>query len=77
MSAISSKDNEYSSLYISSNYTPDTWKCSQCVKCKSCGTSRPGTKWNEDFTLCRSCERLIAQNFYCGICKKVLKFEDG
>ena len=56
------------------------WRCSECVKCLSCGAKTPGPRaadqWRRDFRMCQGCWSLYAAGNYCPICVKVFKDSD-
>ncbi|EKX50606.1 hypothetical protein GUITHDRAFT_60438, partial [Guillardia theta CCMP2712] len=56
------------------------WRCSECVRCLSCGSKTPGPKgsdrWRKDYTLCSSCWVEYEKKNYCPICKVVTSSKD-
>ncbi|XP_056613251.1 histone-lysine N-methyltransferase 2A [Triplophysa dalaica] len=56
------------------------WICTKCVRCKSCGATKPGkawdAQWSHDFSLCQDCAKLIAKGNFCSICNKCYDDDD-
>ncbi|XP_016128082.1 histone-lysine N-methyltransferase 2A isoform X1 [Sinocyclocheilus grahami] len=50
------------------------WICNKCVRCKSCGATKPGkawdAQWSHDFSLCHDCAKLLAKGNVCPFCNK-------
>lgn len=48
--------------------------CTKCVRCKSCGATKPGkswdAQWSHDFSMCHDCAKLFAK----GRCQVCLQF---
>ncbi|XP_051962906.1 LOW QUALITY PROTEIN: histone-lysine N-methyltransferase 2A-like [Xyrauchen texanus] len=56
------------------------WICTKCVRCKSCGATKPGkawdAQWSHDFSLCHDCAKLIAKGKFCSLCNKCCDDDD-
>uniref|UniRef100_H2YX96 PHD-type domain-containing protein n=1 Tax=Ciona savignyi TaxID=51511 RepID=H2YX96_CIOSA len=51
----------------------------RCVRCQSCGASKPGAsgcKWTHDFTMCQRCGDLYEKGNFCPICQRCYSDED-
>lgn len=55
--------------------------CTKCVRCKSCGATKPGkswdAQWSHDFSMCHDCAKLFAKGEWqqLGKCCSVLRNE--
>ncbi|XP_026138129.1 histone-lysine N-methyltransferase 2A isoform X2 [Carassius auratus] len=56
------------------------WICTKCVRCKSCGATKPGkawdAQWSHDFSLCHDCAKLLAKGNVCPFCNKCFDDDD-
>ncbi|XP_055752431.1 histone-lysine N-methyltransferase 2A-like isoform X4 [Salvelinus fontinalis] len=56
------------------------WICTKCVRCKSCGATKPGkawdAQWSHDFSLCHDCAKLFAKGNFCPLCDKCYDEDD-
>lgn len=56
------------------------WICTKCVRCKSCGATKPGkawdAQWSHDFSLCHDCAKHIAEGNFCPLCNKCYDGDD-
>ncbi|XP_076592183.1 histone-lysine N-methyltransferase 2A isoform X5 [Chaetodon auriga] len=56
------------------------WVCTKCVRCKSCGATKPGkswdAKWSHDFSMCHDCAKLFAKGNFCPLCDKCYDDDD-
>uniref|UniRef100_A0A8C1U1Z9 Histone-lysine N-methyltransferase n=1 Tax=Cyprinus carpio TaxID=7962 RepID=A0A8C1U1Z9_CYPCA len=56
------------------------WICTKCVRCKSCGATKPGkawdAQWSHDFSLCHDCAKLLAKGNVCPLCSKCYDDDD-
>ncbi|XP_059389089.1 histone-lysine N-methyltransferase 2A-like isoform X2 [Carassius carassius] len=56
------------------------WICTKCVRCKSCGATKPGkawdAQWSHDFSLCHDCAKLLAKGNVCPLCSKCYDNDD-
>ncbi|KAL2085834.1 hypothetical protein ACEWY4_019154 [Coilia grayii] len=56
------------------------WICTKCVRCQSCGATKPGkawdAQWSHDFSLCHDCAKLVAKGNSCPLCDKCYDDED-
>ncbi|XP_041923797.1 histone-lysine N-methyltransferase 2A isoform X3 [Alosa sapidissima] len=56
------------------------WICTKCVRCQSCGATKPGkawdAQWSHDFSLCHDCAKLVAKGNSCPLCDKCHDDED-
>ncbi|RXN27510.1 histone-lysine N-methyltransferase 2A-like isoform X2 [Labeo rohita] len=56
------------------------WICTKCVRCKSCGATKPGkawdAQWSHDFSLCHDCAKLLAKGNVCPLCNKCYDDDD-
>uniref|UniRef100_A0A3Q0R0M0 Histone-lysine N-methyltransferase n=1 Tax=Amphilophus citrinellus TaxID=61819 RepID=A0A3Q0R0M0_AMPCI len=56
------------------------WVCNKCVRCKSCGATKPGkswdAQWSHDFTMCHDCAKLFAKGNFCPLCDKCYDDDD-
>ncbi|TRZ00388.1 hypothetical protein DNTS_011851, partial [Danionella cerebrum] len=56
------------------------WICSKCVRCKSCGATKPGktwdAQWSHDFSLCHDCAKRLAKGNSCPVCNKGYDVDD-
>ncbi|XP_045559441.1 histone-lysine N-methyltransferase 2A isoform X1 [Salmo salar] len=56
------------------------WICTKCVRCKSCGATKPGkawdAQWSHDFSLCHDCAKLFAKGNFCPLCDKCYDDDD-
>uniref|UniRef100_A0A7N8YHB9 Histone-lysine N-methyltransferase n=1 Tax=Mastacembelus armatus TaxID=205130 RepID=A0A7N8YHB9_9TELE len=50
------------------------WVCTKCVRCTSCGATKPGkswdAQWSHDFSMCHDCAKLFAKGNFCPLCDK-------
>ncbi|NP_001103749.1 histone-lysine N-methyltransferase 2A [Danio rerio] len=50
------------------------WVCTKCVRCKSCGATKPGkawdAQWSHDFSLCHDCAKRLTKGNLCPLCNK-------
>ncbi|XP_034718401.1 histone-lysine N-methyltransferase 2A isoform X2 [Etheostoma cragini] len=56
------------------------WVCTKCVRCKSCGATKPGkswdAQWSRDFSMCHDCAKLFAKGNFCPLCDKCYDADD-
>uniref|UniRef100_A0A8C8H0E0 Histone-lysine N-methyltransferase n=1 Tax=Oncorhynchus tshawytscha TaxID=74940 RepID=A0A8C8H0E0_ONCTS len=56
------------------------WICTKCVRCKSCGATKPGkawdAQWSQDFSRCHDCAKLFAKGNFCPLCDKCYDDDD-
>uniref|UniRef100_A0A671WR88 [histone H3]-lysine(4) N-methyltransferase n=1 Tax=Sparus aurata TaxID=8175 RepID=A0A671WR88_SPAAU len=56
------------------------WVCTKCVRCKSCGATKPGkswdAQWSHDFSMCHDCAKLFAKGNFCPLCDKCYDDDD-
>ncbi|XP_030632215.1 histone-lysine N-methyltransferase 2A [Chanos chanos] len=56
------------------------WICTKCVRCKSCGATKPGktwdAQWSHDFSMCHDCAKLFAKGNFCPVCDKCYDDDD-
>uniref|UniRef100_A0A8C7TX02 Histone-lysine N-methyltransferase n=1 Tax=Oncorhynchus mykiss TaxID=8022 RepID=A0A8C7TX02_ONCMY len=56
------------------------WICTKCVRCKSCGATKPGkawdAQWSHDFSRCHDCAKLFAKGNFCPLCDKCYDDDD-
>uniref|UniRef100_A0A3B3XAD6 Histone-lysine N-methyltransferase n=1 Tax=Poecilia mexicana TaxID=48701 RepID=A0A3B3XAD6_9TELE len=56
------------------------WICTKCVRCKSCGATKPGkswdAQWSHDFSMCHDCAKLFSKGNLCPLCDKCFEDDD-
>uniref|UniRef100_A0A3Q2QCV2 Histone-lysine N-methyltransferase n=1 Tax=Fundulus heteroclitus TaxID=8078 RepID=A0A3Q2QCV2_FUNHE len=56
------------------------WICTKCVRCKSCGATKPGkswdAQWSHDFSMCHDCAKLFSKGNLCPLCDKCFDDDD-